>query len=239
MASKIIVDQLESSGSNITIPTGTGLVVTDGIAATNLSGTIADARLPTVPVAKGGTGLTSLGSAGQAIKVNSGGNALEFGTVAGGKVLQVKQTTKTDSFSTSSTSMVDITGFSVSITPSATTSKILVMAQIGILANNSGNGSIVNLLRDSTNIISNTAGGSTDSNNGWNCAGGGGMSQNDRKYQSSPSIQYLDTPSSTSSLTYKCQVCVNGGSTTAHVNHWPLNADHAAVSTLTVMEISA
>ena len=84
MASKIIVDQLESSGSNITIPTGTGLVVTDGIAATNLSGTIADARLPTVPVAKGGTGLTSLGAAGKIIKVNSGGNALEFGDAAGG-----------------------------------------------------------------------------------------------------------------------------------------------------------
>ena len=42
------------------------------------------ARLPTVPVTKGGTGLTSFGSAGQAIKVNSGGNALEFGTVGGG-----------------------------------------------------------------------------------------------------------------------------------------------------------
>ena len=82
MASKIIVDQLESSGSNITIPTGTGLVVTDGIAATNLSGTIADARLPTVPVAKGGTGLTSLGSANQQLRVNSGGNALEFATIA-------------------------------------------------------------------------------------------------------------------------------------------------------------
>ena len=88
MASKIIVDQLESSGSNITIPTGTGLVVTDGIAATNLSGTIADARLPTVPVTKGGTGLTSLGSAGQVVQVNSGANATGAGTV----VLSAAQT---------------------------------------------------------------------------------------------------------------------------------------------------
>ena len=54
--------------------------------ATNLSGTIADARLPTIPVTKGGTGLTSLGSAGQSIKVNSGGNGLEFGTISGGKI---------------------------------------------------------------------------------------------------------------------------------------------------------
>ncbi len=83
MASKIKVDQIEgSSGSTITIPTGQTLTVTDGISATNLSGTIADARLPTVPVSKGGTGLTSLGTAGQVVKVNSGASALEFGTLS-------------------------------------------------------------------------------------------------------------------------------------------------------------
>ena len=84
MASKIKVDQIEgSTGSSITIPTGQTLTITDGLAASTIgSGTLADARLPTVPVAKGGTGLTSLGSAGQAIKVNSGGNALEFGTIS-------------------------------------------------------------------------------------------------------------------------------------------------------------
>lgn len=81
--SKIKVNEIEAqSGSTITIPTGQTLTVTDGIPATNLSGTIADARLPTVPVSKGGTGLTSLGSAGQSIKVNSGGNGLEFGTIS-------------------------------------------------------------------------------------------------------------------------------------------------------------
>ena len=47
------------------------------VPATNLSGS--SSRLPTVPVTKGGTGLTSLGSAGQ-WQVNSGGNALEFAT---------------------------------------------------------------------------------------------------------------------------------------------------------------
>jgi len=90
--SKIKVDTIEgSTGTTITVPTGQTLTLTDGLAATNLTGTIADARLPTVPVSKGGTGLTSLGSAGQSIKVNSGGNALEFGTVAGaiGNVQQV------------------------------------------------------------------------------------------------------------------------------------------------------
>ena len=40
------------------------------------------ARLPTIPTTKGGTGLTSLGSANQALKINSGGSALEFGVLA-------------------------------------------------------------------------------------------------------------------------------------------------------------
>jgi len=66
-----------ASGDTITVPTGASLVVTDGIPASSL---------PTTTVAKGGTGLTSAGSANQALKMNSGGNALEFGTspVAGG-----------------------------------------------------------------------------------------------------------------------------------------------------------
>jgi hypothetical protein len=81
--SKIKVNEIEAAtGSTVSIPTGQTFSVADGIPATNLSGTIADARLPTVPVSKGGTGLTSLGSAGQAVKVNTAGNALEFGTIS-------------------------------------------------------------------------------------------------------------------------------------------------------------
>lgn len=77
--SKIKVDQLEgSTGSTITIPTGQTLTVTDGIASSNL---------PTIPVSKGGTGLTSLGTAGQVVAVNSGANALEFADAGAGKIL--------------------------------------------------------------------------------------------------------------------------------------------------------
>ena len=119
MASKIKVDQIEgSTGSSITIPSGQTLTIADGLASSTItSGTLADARIPnlnaskinagTIPVARGGTGLTSLGSAGQAIKVNSSGNALEFGTIASGTysvhaidtyraTTQIGQTTSTD-----------------------------------------------------------------------------------------------------------------------------------------------
>mgnify|MGYP003148440302 CR=1 FL=1 len=101
MASKIKVDQIEgSTGSSITIPSGQTLTITDGLAASTIgSGTLADARIPnlnaskinagTIPVARGGTGLTSLGSAGQIVQVNSGGSALEFAAASSGKTLVV------------------------------------------------------------------------------------------------------------------------------------------------------
>ena len=99
MASKIKVDQIEgSAGSTITIPTGQTLTVTDGLAASTItSGTIADARIPnlnaskinagTLPITRGGTGVTSLGTANQVLAVNSGASALEFQDASSGKVL--------------------------------------------------------------------------------------------------------------------------------------------------------
>jgi len=55
----------------------------------------------------------------------------------GGKVLQVVSVTKVDAFTTTSASFVDVTGLTVSITPSATSSKILILSTFQ--AGNSGN----------------------------------------------------------------------------------------------------
>ena len=168
------------------------------------------------------------------IVANAGIATTKLGT---GAVLQVVQTIKTDVFSTASTSMVDITGFSVSITPSSASNKVLVLTNIGILSNSGAYGTLINLLRGATVLTSNSSGGSADTLDAWNNNGGGGMTNDDRKFGSA-SLTYLDSPSSTSSLTYKCQLCVNGGSTTGYFNRWALNTDHASVSSITVMEIA-
>src|SRR5210317_1579885 len=58
---------------------------TSNLAAGNIaSGTLSTDRLPTVPTTKGGTGLTSLGSAGQVLTVSAPGSALEFADASGG-----------------------------------------------------------------------------------------------------------------------------------------------------------
>lgn len=131
MASKIKVDQIEgSTGSSITIPSGQTLTIADGLAASTIgSGTLSSDRLPTVPVTKGGTGLTSLGTAGQVVKVNSGANALEFGTAPSGKVLQyvgISDNTEYEVNAGTSPNAVQGTAADLTITPSSTSSRILV-----------------------------------------------------------------------------------------------------------------
>ena len=58
-----------------------------------LTGSVPTTNLPTIPVSKGGTGLTSVGDAGQVVQVNSGGSALEFADAAGGGLIHLNTTT--------------------------------------------------------------------------------------------------------------------------------------------------
>ena len=67
-----------------------------------------------------------------------------------GKILQVKQTVKTDISSTTSSSFGALSGLSVNITPSATSSKILVTVDFKM--GNGGAGAYIKIVRDSTDI---------------------------------------------------------------------------------------
>lgn len=224
MASKIKVDQIEgSAGSSITIPSGQTLTVTDGIASTSLTGTINDARLPTVPVAKGGTGLTSLGTAGQALKVNSSANGLEFGAVGGGKILQVLHGSHTPQASTSSTSFVDVSASTnVTITPSATSSKILVLAHFNELYHNSGTANTshyIRVTRAGTEIAKahTIYTSNLDNEEMWN-----------------QDFMLVDQPSTTSAIEYKLQFhSSNGNQVRVNQNSF------AGGSTITLLEIGA
>ena len=105
-----------------------------------------------------------------------------------GKVLQVVQAIRNTNFSSSATSYTD-TGLSGSITPSSTSSKILVfVSQQGFHSGSAADVSL-NIVRGSTQVT-------------------------EIYYQHKPAeqaymsnqIQYLDSPSTTSAVTYKTQV---------------------------------
>lgn len=139
-------------------------------------------------------------------------------TPAGGKVQQVVSTFVSGGFSTSSSTNVDVTGVTLSITPSSASNKILVIvstyfdASAGIL--------LMDLIRDSTAIALGTGGSTFNSSSGgigWGA------------------IHYLDSPATTSATTYKIQVR-NTGSGTVYVGQNSVNSWSSGTS-ITAMEI--
>ena len=86
----------------------------------------------------------------------TGLSQLPDSAMAAGSILQVKQTFKTDFFSTTSSSFVDITGMSLEITPTSTSSKILIEVIINAGGESNFYGGI-KLLRGSTTIGLSTA----------------------------------------------------------------------------------
>jgi len=149
MPSKIQVDQIAgATGSTVTLPSGQTLDLSSGtvnlpsaslsaLNATNLtSGTVPSARLsltssdlPTVPTTKGGTGLTTIGTAAQVLRVNSGATGLEYGTVSGGliKVGTFEDTTRR-SLSVAGDTIVF--SFTYNKVQNATTSKLIIIGSI-------------------------------------------------------------------------------------------------------------
>jgi hypothetical protein len=113
---------------------------------------------------------------------------------AGGKVLQVVQGIKTDTASTTSQTFVT-TGLSVSITPSSTNSKILVFAMTSFGLDPNQSNVYASLYRDSTAIIQGDAASNRPRITTMNYVGNG-------NFGGQTSIVYLDSPSSTSALTY-------------------------------------
>ena len=157
--------------------------------------------------------------------------ALEFATAPSGKVLQVLSTTKTDTFSASSTSFTDITGMSVSITPSSASNKILIIADIKMGQEGS---QTARLLRNSTVISAGAAAG--DRPLGF----GSWVDENQYKVDAAV-VNFLDSPNTTSSITYKIQVISSGS--TYYVNRSLTDRNTAqydprTASTITVMEIA-
>ena len=150
----------------------------------------------------------------------------------GGKVGQVIQTVKTDVFSTTSSSLVDVTGLTASITPSATSSKILVTLNLNIGASDNNTTA---LFRGSTQI-----------------ALGDASSNRSRSFTSSAYINvtvqmpsntnFLDSPNTTSAITYKVQNAAVGGGTTYFGRGGTDgdNAQHArTINVITLTEILA
>ena len=141
-----------------------------------------------------------------------------------GGVVQVVSVAKTDSFSTSSTSAVDVTGLTLDITPTASSSKVLVFFSAWASVAGDQHGVHVELHRDSTKIGDN--------------------------YNQYPSVQsqtggtvfnqVLDSPNTTSAVTYKVKIKTDDASRTARIGAGSNDGTtNIPDSVITLMEIAA
>ncbi len=137
-----------------------------------------------------------------------------------GSVLQVVGGTYSGQKNSSSSTFAD-TGLTATITPTSSSSKVLVIAQISscFTDTNTGTELDINLLRDSTQIIASMGG-----------RGGNSLTTGDAL--GTVSCSYLDSPATTSATTYKCQFKSTQNNATASVGLG------GTTSTITLMEIA-
>jgi hypothetical protein len=142
-------------------------------------------------------------------------------------VIQIITVTKTDAFTTSSGSYVDVTGFTATITPQSASNKILLLASW--YGNNTNGGMSSLWLRNSTQLPTGTAQTSPVASASSMAYNSGGSTQQPMNYF------YLDSPATTSAVTYKMQTRSGGG--TSYFNN-SQNNEYAATSTIILMEIA-
>tara|TARA_R100000655_G_C2946974_1_gene186674 strand:- start:258 stop:902 length:645 start_codon:yes stop_codon:yes gene_type:complete len=212
----------------ITLDGTTGLSSVDGSAAS--------------PSVRGSDSNSGIVYAADAIKFSTGGTQRAIidnnGLSAAGHILQVIQTVKTDTTSQgSASSWNDISGMSVSITPISSSNKVLVIPDLAVGSGDlSSHHLIWRLLRGSTAI-----GVSTSATDG-NLTGTAGMhrgANGANAYFFGCSKMFLDSPSTTSATTYKCQWSANDSGATLYLNRRGSDTSPGGISTITVMEVAA
>ncbi len=170
----------------------------------------------------------------------TGLTALPDSAMAAGSILQVKQSVKTDTASSTSATFADISGLSVSITPSSTSNKILVTCSVYAGGDdNSFTG--FKVLRGSTAIGLGTTGTGNQSNVSFSSFSTNATSS--AFGLRSTYFEFLDSPSSTSSLTYKIQFASLFNNDDVYINRSQQQSDSAVymfpISSITVMEVAA
>lgn len=167
--------------------------------------------------------------------VTGGSLASGIGGSGGGKVLQVLQSNSTGHTSFSSNSWT--TYLSQSITPSSTSSKILCMTSINASQSNNNSFNMVSLWRGGTIIARGNSLSSLE-----RCWIDLGMNNNANEYiytVKNVNSQWLDSPSTTSAITYYVKIKVKWGGT-LYTNRTANTADGnrtSTVSAFTLMEI--
>lgn len=200
------------------------------MSSVTISGDTSGSIILQAPSVAGSTTLTLPTTSGTVL---TNASSVASSQLPAGSVLQVLQTVKTDTYSAApGNSWVDITGLSVSITPSSASNRVMVFLSVH---GNTGNLSYVRIVRDSTAIGVGETSGSRIS-----CTVGNFSETGDGNRSFQWGTNFLDSPATTSSVTYKLQLLCET-SNTFFLNRSRLDQNNAVgfrpISQITVMEI--
>ena len=164
-------------------------------------------------------------------------------TNGGGGIIQVVQDTKTDTFNTTSASDVEITGLSVSITPKFNTSKILLSVHLGLVGGETNAYAGFTLYKvvggTSTDLLIGDAGGGNRPSRTFAV----NLNSSGPYHATSASFTLLDSPATTSEITYKIKVRSGYASKNIYINrqHQDDNENYTfrTASTYIAQEVSA
>jgi hypothetical protein len=175
-------------------------------------------------------GIVAVGANGTVLVADSAeATGVKWATPAGGKVLQVVQATTSSEVTVSSTTYTD-TGLTATITPSSATSKILVLTSQASRATLNGieeAGLVTRIVRGSTAIFN-------DSNNNMNLRLQINNITATMSIATYLNYTFLDTPATTSAITYKTQGAARTNNGTAIFQF-----GGTMTSTITLLEIGA
>jgi hypothetical protein len=184
-------------------------------------------------------GMTSFLEDSNILSIYDGSNWKTSLGVTGG-ILQVVSTTKTDTFTLSNSSFTEVTGLTASITPRSTASRILVNVSVTGQRNlsNAAVGQFT-IFKGSSNLISPDSPGSRIPSFSSGVQMG---DTNGDVNMESYCFTIVDSPATTSSVTYAVRARNFGGLEVTYVNRSEgdgnLNSIPRGVSTITLMEVA-
>ena len=159
-----------------------------------------------------------------------------------GNIIQIVQAVKTDTFTHSTETFTDVTGLSVAITPSTTSNKILIQYSgcMGGEQNRSGHIRLVRVIggTTTTNLFVGDQGATTAQ-----ARASSTCTHANTYYISAFSGEFLDSPSTTSSITYKLQLASGDEGTNQRIGRTHDNSNEFSrsktPSSITVFEVAA
>jgi len=182
-------------------------------------------------------------SDGTSIATTDASGNISFAGSGAGKILQVVSTAKTDTWSGSVTAEAfssNITGLEVTITPTSATSKVLIICLLHASHGNYGQANW-RLVRNGTAVgVADAASSRPQLTSGLQPSD---VTSATATPQMNMGAHYLDSPASTSALTYGVQLYNVNPTGTFYVNRTQNDGDSTSrgrwVSTITAMEVSA